>query len=197
MRSQKQKANRMIQKTRPYDRDDHDRVIIPITVTDDTDFLSVFAENNTPVISSEVADYLETKTADLSAKESLHLRIFSDCIDETEQVLYPAAIREYYCKQFIKHRREVRRNFILAAVLALVGLALLAATSLVDHWFGLPVWTEALDVVAWVFLWEAVDVLVFRNYEAQMECRRCHNTIHMELEFLPMSSLAKAGLSAE
>ncbi len=46
---------------RKYKRDADGRVIINMTVKDDTDFLSVFSTGDTPVISSEVAEFLENK----------------------------------------------------------------------------------------------------------------------------------------
>ena len=45
-----------------YRRDGEGRIIVDMNVKDDTDFLSVFSANDTPVISSEVAEFLENST---------------------------------------------------------------------------------------------------------------------------------------
>ena len=44
-----------------YKRDKQDRIIIPMVVQEDNDFLSVFAETETPLISTDIAEYLEEK----------------------------------------------------------------------------------------------------------------------------------------
>ena len=46
------------------------RVIIPMTVRDDSDFLSPFSEGATPLISTDVAEYLEEKTEELPVGRS-------------------------------------------------------------------------------------------------------------------------------
>lgn len=81
---------------RKYLRDADGRVIINMTVKDDTDFLSVFSTGDTPVISSEVAEFLENSTQSIRPKEQLILKIHSDCIDDNEKKEYGRAIKEYY-----------------------------------------------------------------------------------------------------
>lgn len=46
-------------------RDSENRVIINMTVKDDSDFLSVFSFSDIPVISSEVAEFIENNTKKL------------------------------------------------------------------------------------------------------------------------------------
>ncbi|MBR5311958.1 MAG: hypothetical protein IKU40_03640 [Clostridia bacterium] len=173
-------------RSRIYPRDADDRIIIPLTVTDDSDFLSVFSEYGTPHICADVADYLAEKTDYLPPTERLHLQIRSNCITQEEQEIYRVAIREYYMNQYIRNRRERIRNTVLSAVLAAAGLLLLVLTGFLDERFGMPIWTEAADIAAWVFVWEAVDVSVFRNYSVRIESMRSVNGIDMLVEFLPL-----------
>ena len=77
-----------------FRRDQDGRVILSMTVRDDSSFLSVYSEGETPVISSEVAEFLEKSTDALRPDEELSLCIASDCIGEEEKKLYPAAVRE-------------------------------------------------------------------------------------------------------
>lgn len=170
---------------RTYPRDEENRIIIPLTVTDDSDFLSVFSEDGTPHISWDVADYLAENTNHLPPTERLHLQIRSDCITPEEQEIYRTAIREHYLTQYIRNRRERIRNTILSAVLASAGILLLMLTVFLDEQFGMPVWTEVADIAAWVFVWESVDVFVFRNHDVRMESMRCVNGLDMLVDFLP------------
>ena len=171
-------------KKRIYRRDSEGRIIIPLIVSDDADFLSVFSENSTPMISSDVSDYISEQTAYLLPNEDIHLQIRSSCISVEEQQLYRTAIREHYLTQYIRNRREWFRNTVLSAVLAAAGILLLVLTVLLDEYVGMPVWTEVADIAAWMFVWESVDVFVFRNHEVRWEILRCLSGIDMKVEFI-------------
>ena len=168
-----------------YQKDEEGRIIVPITVCDDTDFLSVLSESDAPIISSDVAEYLAERTEYLPPSEAVRLQIYSNCIDAEEQKVYEKAIREHYETRYIQSRREWIRNVIVSVVLAASGLGLLFLTAFLDERFGLPVWTELADIVSWVFLWESVDVSVFGNHEVRRDCLRCLNGLEMKIEFLP------------
>ena len=75
---------------------------IDMTVNDDSDFLSPYAETGKPVISSEVAEFLENSANAFHPKEKITLSVHSDCIDDNEknrvrkgypQLLLPSAER--------------------------------------------------------------------------------------------------------
>ncbi|MCD8325878.1 MAG: hypothetical protein LUC90_04080 [Lachnospiraceae bacterium] len=74
-----------------------------MTVKDDSDFLSVYSVTDTPVISSEVAQFLEHSIQDLMRPEHLTLIIKSNCIDDIEKELYRKGIANHSL------RRDVRR----------------------------------------------------------------------------------------
>lgn len=56
---------------RNLQRDAEGRVLLDMTVKDDSDFLSVFSESDTPVISSDVADFIEARTRSVPPNEEL------------------------------------------------------------------------------------------------------------------------------
>ena len=120
------------------------RAIIPMTVRDDSDFLSPFSEGATPLISADVAEYLEEKTEEIPRGKGLVLQIRSSCIDPAEQEAYRLGVKEH---------------------------------------LGLPYWMELTDIVAWVFVWEAVDTLVFGSHDLRTQKRRCLAFMDMKMEF--------------
>lgn len=161
------------------------RAIIPMTVRDDSDFLSPFSEGAVPLIGADVAEYLEEKTEDLPRGAELILQIRSNCIDPVEQEAYQLGVREFYLIRYLSVRRELRRNLVLAVTLAAAGMLLLLLALLIDARLGSPYWTELTDIVAWVFVWEAVDVLVFGSHELRTQKQRCLSFIDMKIEFYP------------
>ena len=155
-----------------------------MTVKDDSDFLSVYSERETPFISTDVAEFIESSSHSLRPGQPIALHIHSDCIDDTEKEDYRVGIREYYSEKYIAGKREFRFNIIAVILLALAGIGtLILALS-----FGESLWAEVIDIAAWVFLWEAVDIGVFKLREINQNRRRYLAYISMRVEYLPLNS---------
>ena len=163
--------------------DEEGRVIIPMTVKDDGDFLSVYSEGQTPVIASEVAEFIESRTETLPPKTPLALHIHSTCIDGEEKELYRRAIREYYEEKSVANDRRLLRNRLIATVLAVAGVGVLALAIALSEAEMNPVLAGVIDIVAWVLLWEATDVSLFRNHEARALRHRYRRYTEMKIEY--------------
>ena len=166
-----------------YQRDNEGRIIVNMNVKDDTDFLSVFSASDTPVISSEVAEFLETSTHSIRPNEQLSLHIKSDCIDETEQKVYSTAIKKYYTEKYRTNERELKVQTSIALLLAILGVFVLAFAVFLDYRIGSVIWAEVIDIAAWVFLWEAVDIKFFKTRELAIQRKRYMAFIDMKIEY--------------
>ncbi len=162
-----------------HKRDADGRVIINMRVSDDTDFLSPFSSGEVPVISGGVAEFLDFGARYIPPKERLALHVESDCIDEREKRLYASAISEYYKQRLAATNGQLLRYRTIAVALAVLGLLTLALVTVLS--FRSVIWSEALDIVAWVFLWEAVDIKMFRMREASLERKRCEAFCDMKV----------------
>lgn len=80
--------------------------------------------------------------------------------------------------------RELKWNTIIVLLLALAGIIALAIAFLIDHQTANPLWTEVVDIIAWVFLWEAVDISAFKNKELRIKKLRYLSYLSMNIEFL-------------
>lgn len=164
---------------RRYKKDDDGRVIINMVVKDDSGFLSPFSENDAPSISSEVAEFLENETKTMLPRQLLTLRIKSNCIDDVEKELYIRAINEYYTRTYIVNEKEIKRNNVLSVILFITGLIILTIAIA----FSNVIWSEVLDIAAWVFLWETVDVAVFKIRYQKMQRYRYLSFLSMKIEY--------------
>lgn len=162
--------------------------VINMHVKDDTDFLSVFSENETPVISGEVAEFIEAGARKAFPSEALTLRITGDCIDENERRIYKAAIKEYYSEKHEEVRRELRVYNKIALILAVLGVMVLSFCILFESITENRLWTEVIDIVAWVLIWEAVDIKFFKTRELIMKRRSYLKLSSMEIEYVSSGS---------
>lgn len=172
---------------RKLKRDENGRALIEMTVKNDDDFLSPFSENETPVISQDVAEFIESSTNSLPF-DDLTIRIHSDCIDEEEKTVYQKAVKEYYLERYISNEKEIKRNYIIAVIMAFVGVLVLGVSIYLGMNDRMLV-AEVIDIFAWVFLWEAVDISILRNVALRIKRKRYLSYIGMKIEYYKKSEL--------
>ena len=167
---------------RKHERDEDGRVIINMTVNDDSNFLSPFSENRISVISTDVADFIENNTHSLPPNEKLTLRIHSNCIDENEKKIYNDAIKEYYTEKYLANEKEAKRNFFIAFMLLLAGIFVLAISFFLTD-LNVEIWSYVVDIVAWVLLWEAADISLLVNRTLSIQRKRYLAYLSMNIAY--------------
>ncbi len=151
---------------------EQEKLSVDMTVRDDSNFLSVFSQNENPTISSEVADFLENTIQNVYTDREIELTIHSDCIDEEEQKVYNKGIAQHYKNKVDSVEKELHHNSVVAMILAVVGVFILGVAVFMESYFNRPIWTEVVDIAAWVFLWEAFDIWAFRNKQLKVQKKR-------------------------
>ena len=145
---------------------------INMTVLNDNDFLSPYSPTDSPVISSDVADFLENSAENYLPKHKITLNIHSDCIDEQEQVAYDKAIRSYFSLKLQACKRDLKRNLIVSIIFTVIGIIGLAVMFLLDRFDVNGIWVEVIDIFAWVFVWEAVDQFFIERHKIARDARK-------------------------
>lgn len=174
-------------KERKINRDSDGRIILNMDVINDDDFLSRFSLGEKPIISNDVADFLDSATSYYLPKEQYNLKINSNCIDENEKKIYPSAINEYYTRAYVDNERIIKRNFISSILLGIVGVILLAVMITLEIHNKSVIAIEIIDIAAWVFLWECFDIAFLENKVLKIKRMRYLAMQHMKVEFNPLS----------
>ncbi len=172
-----------------HERDANGNAIVNMTVRDDSDFLAVFSWGQTPVISTEVADFIENNTQTIRPDDELTLRIYGNGIDDQKKVTYRSAIKEYYAKKYLANEKELKRNNRIALILMWVGILVLAVAIFLEYQrdsINSIIWAEVIDILAWVFLWESADIAAFENSLLRLKRLRYISYMSMKIEFYPL-----------
>lgn len=164
---------------RRYARDEDGRIVIAMNVKDDKDFLSVFSKRETPVISEDVAEFIEHCALSVPPSEKLRLSITSECIDEKEREDYKKAIREYYTEKYLASKLEMKRNTFITILLSLIGILIISLSFLAAS----RVWSEVIAIIGWVFIWEAVHITAFQNRALRIKRMRYLSFIEMKISY--------------
>lgn len=157
---------------------------ISLTVYDDSSFLSPYSSDNEEIISDEVAGFLENSAKQIKPTSSLKINIKSKTIAENEKPVYLRAIKNYYENESTEIKRNLKFNLIATLILFAISVVVLLVLFLVVAKFNIQVLTEIVTIMAWVFLWEAVDLFFIRRPLLRRELHRCENLKNSEIVFL-------------
>ena len=163
-----------------------ERAVIDMEVDSDEGFTSPYSAAGKPVISSEVADFLENAADAFHPRESLTLNVYGDCIDDGEKARYGAAIRNYFGNKLGDVNRSIVRKSFVALVFTVMGILGLVAMFVLDRLGTNGVWVECVDIFAWVFLWEAVDQFFIERRLLLLKRKRNLAFTQMEINFYPL-----------
>ena len=136
--------------------------IINININSASDIISPYSEDNKVVINSEFATFLDNSVKDVSPKNDLSIAISAkNCnID-----LVSTAIKNYYYNECIDTERKLKRNLVASIITLIIGLIALSSTIILNAVNTPIIIGSSLDIFAWVFMWEAIDLFFFRRAE--------------------------------
>ncbi len=162
---------------------------INININNCSEIISPYAENNKPVISGEFANFLENSVKDIPVNKPLNIEISSnDCDLQTTST----AVKNYYYNEFIDTQRKLKNNLIASILSLIIGLIALAVTITLTTLNAPLIINGAIDIFAWVFMWEAFDLFFLRRVELRYTERRQMNFITAKITLIkPKSSISK------
>ena len=105
------------------------------------------------------------------------------CIDESEKSAYGDAIRNYFSLKLAETERDIKRKGFVSLIFAIIGVVALIFMIIYESFVNNAVWTECIDIFAWVFLWEAVDQFFIERSGLLLKRKRFENFVNMSIEF--------------
>ncbi|MGN0814615.1 MAG: hypothetical protein ACI4MH_05235 [Candidatus Coproplasma sp.] len=157
--------------------------VINLNVSDDSDFLSPYSTDGKPLISGEVASFLEHSVKRLKVNEDARLIVHSSCIDDNEKVVYKKAIENYYVTEAAEVKAQLKRNMLLSIIMLFIGAVIFSVAITLEHIGFTLLWLDILDVAAWVFVWESVDLFVLQRPALRTELLMYYKLISAEIIF--------------
>lgn len=162
---------------------EHRQSEIILNVINDDNFLSPYSPTLKPIISNDVAEFIENWANEFHPKSELSLRIISNCIDENEKKLYNDAIRNYFKLKLKELHRTLRMKKLIGITFSIIGILVLAFMYICDRMDIKAIWIECINIFAWVFIWEAVDILFIERKALLLKERRLSTFITMPIYY--------------
>jgi len=161
-----------------YSKNNSNNSTININIDSTGDIISHYSEDNKVVINNEFANFLENSVKDVSVKQSLTLKISASNCDLNK---ISTSIKNYYFNEFIDYQRKLKNNIIFSLTTFLIGLLALASSILLATFDTPLIIGGAIDIFAWVFMWESVDLFFFKRNELKYQQYRYINFINAKI----------------
>lgn len=158
--------SRRLETFEPYETTESGDRLIRLHVNDVDYFLSPLSVDGVPCISDDTAFLLNYYLKNMSADsdEKLFFEITGNSLSPGEKELYTKAIKNYYREEFLDIQEQMKQNRKKSLLMTVLGILLIALRIAVPLFFSLRLdYFEPINVVAWVFLWEAVELLIFKR----------------------------------
>lgn len=163
--------------------DEEGRNVIKINVSDDSNFLSPYYLNDNPIISGDAASFLEHSIKHLKPATKLHFQFISDQISEAEKKIYEKAIDNYYHLEFLELARSKKRKTVYSLIMLLTAVIIFALVLTLDYLGVKQLFLNLIDVAAWVFMWEAVDIYFLQRSTIRINQMRCLDIMTAKISF--------------
>jgi len=168
-------------------KDEAGRVIVDLRVINDESFLSPYSTEGHNIISEELSDFIEHSLAPVPSDKPIRFRIFSDVITEEEQREYTKAIHSHYADKYrytCIQKKNLHKLALIMALIAVAALGFMIGIDIVGK--RTEIFTEIVDIFAWVFMWEAVDIFFLECTMLGFKQKRYLRLYESAIEYLPL-----------
>lgn len=159
-----------------------EQLTIETVISDENSILSPFSGKE-PTISGEFADYLETSLPHSSKTENVKLLFQCETITPDEETMYERAIKNYYERELEKTNLDLKRNGSGSLITLILGAIFLSLVVMMTTLELSEVLTAIFDILAWIFVWEAMDLFFFRRREIAEKRKKCQAILSAEITF--------------
>lgn len=163
--------------------DPEGRALFNIAIKDKNEVLSPYYYDDKEVINTEFAGMLDNIVSAVPLKQNVHLSLHCNNIKDDDKERYSKAIKNYYQNKMFDSLMRLKANrnmIILTIILAVISLT---GLFLVNYFHAPWVLIEVVDIVAWVFVWETVDLAVFQRRLIRYEYRRARNLYKSKITY--------------
>ena len=174
--------NKNVSKMIDLNLDENNNAVIDLMVLDSSVFLSPVC-GDLPIISNEVSSYLDNAIKTVPPSFDVKLKIKCKDIDEQQKKVYQSAIKNYYqnnCKQDV---RNLISNTWASFMMFIVGVIIITIMIILTLKEVDQVWITILEIIGWVFIWEAVDKFIFERRDIKKDLRKSNTFANAKIMF--------------
>ena len=126
--------------------------------------------SNQSLLNNDLYQSIDETLSYVDKKKKLVLEFhFSDDIDEKEKEKIYKAFKAHYAQEVLKGKKQSFKNNLVSLVLLVVGALFLITDGILLALGNNFIFQNIIEIVAWVFIWEAANVFFFENASNRKE----------------------------
>ncbi len=116
------------------------------------------------VLGEDIFHYVENTFKLVNKKKKIELEfIFGEEIEPKEQEEVIKLFKMHYAIEIVQCRKQLVKTRIVSGILLLVGILFLIVYGVVAYGNKDFIFENVLEIVSWVFIWEAANQFFFEN----------------------------------
>lgn len=152
---------------------------------------SNFATKNNPIINENLVTHIDDVCDCLSVKDNVEIRILTPKDNSANKRNIEEALNNHYTKKLIQSKRQYKRQVKQGIFMFVVGLLVFGLYFLLRSLFDIHnniSAFEIIDIISWVFIWEAVDLIFLGIIEHKNEEMRFSKIAHAKITIITESN---------
>ncbi len=141
--------------------DSDDNALITVKADKEEQLFSSYDYDNNERLNEELADYIWDKARFVPAKNDIRIKVYAS--EKANKVEIENAIHNKFKKEYLELKEEKKRNALFSLAMLITGLLFLGVLYLSYLYFRNEFLDVILEIVVWVFLWEAVDAFFLQR----------------------------------
>ena len=149
-----------INRQKQYLQQNEQSDILKVKIDQKEDLLSRYSLQNFPILNPELCDFVEEKIDYKEMQKELNIELYVKDLEDHELTLYEEAFTNTYTDKVIRKTKELKRNKWVSLVFLICGLIVFISSIILKRWIShdVSILFESIDIMGWVFIWEAVDL---------------------------------------
>ena len=119
--------------------------------------------SNKYMISNELMEFLCKEIQSDYLSKKIILNFNHNDISSGERSIYKKAIHYTYEKLFEEINLKIKRMNIISFLMFMIGVIILGLAVVVKSIKLNTIFIEVFQIIAWVFVWDSVDIFVFKR----------------------------------
>ena len=178
---ERNRSNKIINDSKIYVENDNS-VSINIKAESEDKIFSSFNYENKESLTQELSEHIWDSVKIMPFKKDVRLNFYTKENLSKDEVR--SAIRYHYGREYVDVKDQIRktnRTALTCLLLGIFSLGLLVLFHLIFDFFLVVTITE---IMAWAFVWEAIDLFFFRRAELRRKALRIQKIYFAEINII-------------
>lgn len=159
-----------------------DDLIIDIKLKNKEQLISDYSYDNFETLNQNLEDYLITKTKNIYPFQEVQFNIYNSTSLSKNEISH--IFQSHFNNELTESKQELKRCNKISFVLLILGVLALASLLIFTKLFNNFYLKTILEIAAWVFIWESVDVFFLQRNKTKKRCMQINKILSANINII-------------